>query len=127
MAACCSRVHAPSGGCRAALVGLEVARRALGAPVPEPLVAEAARDAHVAPLAREALACLCDGPSSSPLQRNNARAFHLLCLERPRDRVRFVVQSTFRPTPREWDVVRLPGALTFLYVPIRIGRLLLKR
>lgn len=115
------------GGRRAALVGFEVARRALGAPVPDPLVAEAARDAHVASLAREALACLCDGPSASPLQRNNARAFHLQCLEQPRDRVRFVLQGALRPTPREWEVVRLPGALTFLYVPIRIGRLLLRR
>ena len=121
-----ARARAVGGG-RAALVGLEVARRALGAPVPEPLVTEAARDVHVASLAQEALTCLCDGPSESPLQRHNARAFHLGCLEHPRDRVRFVVQSVFRPTPREWEVVRLPGALTSLYVPIRIGRLLLRR
>jgi hypothetical protein len=115
------------GGRRAALVGLEVARRALEAPVPEALVVEASSDAHVASLAREALARLRDGPSASPLQRNNARAFHLECLERPRDRVRFVVQSTLRPTLREWELVRLPGALTLFYVPIRIGRLLLRR
>jgi hypothetical protein len=115
------------GGRRAALVGLEVARLALGAPVPEPLVAEAARDAHVASLAREALACLCEGSSASPLQRNNARRYHLLCLERRRDRLRFVVQSALRPTPREWELVRLPDVLTFLYVPIRIGKLLLRR
>jgi hypothetical protein len=115
------------GGGRAVLAGLEVARRTLGAPVPEHLVAEAERDTHVAPLVGEALACLLDGPSASPLQRNNARAYHRLCLERRRDRLRFLAQSALRPTPREWELVRLPGALTPLYVPIRIGRLLLRR
>ncbi len=115
------------GGRRALLVGLEVARRALGAPVPDLLVAAAAGDATVELLVGESLSCLMGGTADSPLRRHNARAFYLRCLERQADRVRFVVQSTLRPTPREWEAVRLPGMLAPLYVPVRLGRLLLRR
>lgn len=116
-----------SGGRRALLVGLEVARRVLDAPVPVQLAAEATRDAAVEPLVRASIASLMHGSAATVLRRNHARAFYLRCLERPVDRVRFIAQSTLRPTPREWELMRLPGALSSLYVPLRLGRLLLRR
>jgi len=114
------------GGRRAVLVGIELVRQALGAAVPASVQGEAAADARVAPLVADALGCLVAGRTETPLPRAHARRFHLGCLQRPGDRVRFLAQSALRPTPREWELVRLPGALASLYVPIRIGRLLLR-
>jgi hypothetical protein len=43
--------------------------------------------------------------------------------ERRADRVRFLARLTFTPGPREWEAVRLPGALSSLYRVVRLGRL----
>lgn len=114
------------GGARAVLVGLEVARRVLGAPVSAELIARAEHDAAVEPLAQAAIARMF-GPGVQEGGRDGEREFYQRCLERALDRARFTALSALLPTPREWEVVRLPGALTPLYVPIRIGRLLLRK
>ena len=113
------------GGTRAALVGLQVARRVLGAPVSEELLARADHDAAVEPLAREAIARMF-APPDEAAGRDGEREFHRRCLERPLDHARFLALSVLLPTPREWELVRLPGVLAPLYVPIRIGRLVLR-
>ena len=43
------------------------------------------------------------------------------------DRVRYVALSVFSPTPREWELVRLPAWLVLLYYPIRLARVALLR
>jgi hypothetical protein len=45
-------------------------------------------------------------------------------MDRARDRARYIVLSVFAPTPREWELVRLPGWLVTLYYPIRVVRVL---
>ena len=115
----------PLDGVRAVLIGLEVSRRLLGAPVPPVAAALIERDAEV-----QALTATVLGQMFPDVDRGDGfpeGQFYLRCLERSRNRARFVVQSVLRPTPREWELVRLAGWMTAIYVPLRLGRLLLRR
>jgi hypothetical protein len=51
-------------------------------------------------------------------------ALNLRTMDRAGDRARYLALSVFSPTPREWELVRLPDALLFLYYPIRALRVL---
>lgn len=117
----CAAVH----GRRAALVGLEVARRVLEAPVPAALVAHAYADDAVDPLVRAAIVGVLSAGGPVPAHAAiTPLRFLERCLDRARDRARLVTCSIVLPTPREWEAIRLPTVLTPLYVPIRLGRLL---
>lgn len=112
------------GGRRAALVGLAVAHEVLGTPLPDAVAAMMQGDRRVAGLAATATRML--NGSAGPAAGSNAfaRAFHLACLDSARDRARYVLAAALLPSPRELEVVRLPSALTPLYYPIRLARLL---
>jgi hypothetical protein len=110
------------GGLRAALTGLEIARLTLGVRLPSAVEERIRGDANVATVVRTLLprvACTGQPPVSSAWSRRLALAL----LERPRDRVRFLACSAFLPTPREWELVKLPAPLAALYFPLRIARL----
>ncbi len=47
-------------------------------------------------------------------------------LERWRDRVHFILRLTFTPSLGDWELVRLPAVLSFLYYLIRPVRLAVK-
>ncbi len=112
-------------GCeRMVLLGLLLARDLLEAPVPEPLLARARADATVRSLARLVQSRLfTDTTAEDPW---NARVFQLRVLERWRDRVRFILRLTFTPSLGDWELVRLPAVLSFLYYLIRPVRLAVK-
>ena len=50
--------------------------------------------------------------------------FNMALMDRSRDRARYVALSVLAPTPREWELVRLPRWLVLLYYPIRVVRVL---
>ncbi len=109
-----------AGGVRAVLVGVELARRVLDAPVPAALSRAMALDARIEPLVRQVIAQWSDAAAWSVPAES---AFERACLERPRDVLRRAAASAMLPTLREWESMRLPGVWAPLYVPLRLGRL----
>ena len=113
-------------GCeRTVLLGLLLARDLLEAPVPEPLLARARADATVRSLARLVQSRLFTDPATAE-DPWNARVFQLRVLERWRDRVHFILRLTFTPSLGDWELVRLPAVLSFLYYLIRPVRIAVK-
>jgi hypothetical protein len=53
--------------------------------------------------------------------------FNMAIMDHGRDRARYMALSVLSPTPREWELVRLPDWLVFLYYPIRLVRVTLLR
>lgn len=53
--------------------------------------------------------------------------FNMEMMDRASDRVRYIALSVFSPTPREWELVRLPEWLVALYYPIRLARVITLR
>jgi hypothetical protein len=118
--------RARARGCeRMVLLGLLLARDLLEAPVPEPLLARARADASASALARLVQSRMFTDPTAAE-DPWNARVFQLRVLERWRDRVRFILRLTFTPSLGDWELVRLPAALSFLYYLIRPVRLAVK-
>lgn len=132
------------GGVRALLVGAELARRVLGVAVPEGLVRRAAEDARVNALVgavmrrwdarHEAVVAQVRADCGAATRADGRRreraderaeewAFEDACIERLRDRARWLLARALLPTLREWEVVQLPAILTPLYVPFRVARL----
>jgi hypothetical protein len=108
-------------GLRALVAGALAAHETLGVPR-HPSIADSARlDPEAQRLADEAMAELArDAPDAEVLP-------HLArCVTTPLSRARLVAVSALWPTVREWEAVRLPVALTPLYVPLRWGRLLVR-
>jgi hypothetical protein len=106
------------------LLGAVVPDALLAAVVPDALLAAASADAAVVRRADEIIARFLRG--APPYSARENRRYCLELMEHRADRVRFVAEEIFRPTMREWELVRLPGVLTPLYWPIRLGRLLFR-
>jgi hypothetical protein len=109
---------------RALLLGVRVAHALLGVEVSGTLLAATAADAAVVRHADELVARFLRG--AAPYTTGEHRRYCLDLMERRADRARFIAEEIFRPTMREWELVQLPGALTPLYWPIRLGRLALR-
>ena len=112
-----------NGSDRALRVGLRLARDLLGTPLPPVLAAIPLDDATRA-LAGEIARSI--GGEAVPTT-DEPYAFNLRMMDRVSDRARYVALSVFAPTPREWELVRLPDALLPLYYPIRLARVLALR
>jgi len=113
------------GSLRMLLLGTELAARLLGVPLPEPIVRGVAADRSVQTLAAEVTARLLQtrGPERS-IRR--AGVFHMRARERWQDRVRYFVRLTTRVGVEDWQAVDLPSSLAFLYLILRLPRLLRK-
>ena len=109
---------------RPLLLAARLAHELLGAVVPDALLAAASTDAAVVRHSDEIIARFLRG--APPYSARENRRYCLELMEHRADRVRFVAEEIFRPTMREWELVRLPGVLTPLYWPIRLGRLLFR-
>ncbi|HEX4779249.1 MAG TPA: nucleotidyltransferase family protein [Usitatibacter sp.] len=107
---------------RRVAVGVALARSLLGAPIPaEPGLAAGPRDeALAATFAREAFGSEAKTPALRLLARNAA------LYDLPRHRLRHAAEAVFAPTYAEWTRWRLPRALFFLYLPLRLARLTAK-
>ena len=111
--------HAKEDGiARILLLGVLIANRTLGAPLPDVLREAIAADSKVLRLSDHVLSTLCvECQPASPISRVNS--FRLGMRERFRDRLMYVVMTTLLPRDIHFKMIRLPNALGWLYVPLR--------
>jgi hypothetical protein len=109
---------AANGSSRALGLSLRLSRDLLGAPL-TPRLSKLADDPRSAALATHVVHTLERGIFSTA----QPYEFNMAVMDEPRDRVRYVALSVLCPTPREWEAVRLPDWLVFLYYPLRLARL----
>jgi putative nucleotidyltransferase-like protein len=115
--------EARRSGERSVALGLRLAADLLGAPVPEPMRGRVAGDATVSSLASQ---------TSRRLFRDDLRPaglleqarFHLRLRDRWSHRLRYCWLALTTLTVADWEHHRLPSALSFLYYPYRLLRLL---
>ena len=113
---------------RTVLLGLEVARRLLDAPVPESVALEAIDDGGVADLADEAVERIfAGGPEEEGAETPANLIFNFRARDGAMDRARYAWRWAFAPTPKDWGWAHLPDALFPLYRVVRPVRLLLRR
>ena len=112
-----------NGSARALAVALRLASDLLGAPLPSPLGAMASGRPT-----RARAAAMIRGIDRAIETGENSRAepypLNLSMMDGLADRAKYLALSVFAPTPREWELVRLPDALLFLYFPVRIARVI---
>ena len=113
-----------AGASRVLLVSLLVASQVLDAPVPGPVLERAQKLTAVAALAAAARRRLgvFEGPESFGHLTRTWRT-----LESTPARLRHLLRVLFIPTFADWDAVRLPERLYFLYWLVRPVRLVLKQ
>ena len=114
-------------GCRrVVLLGLTLARDLLDARLPPLLERALESEASIADLAAPVEAGLREHPA--PRWDGSVKLrWELQVRERPRDKLQILVRSALVPKRRDRDLKPLPGWLAFLYFPMRLGRLGLKR
>jgi hypothetical protein len=117
-----------TGRSRIVDVGLGLVHSLLEAPVPVSVLARGERDPAVqriaATLARKLFAPR--RATRSWLPRSIFSMQLLLAMERPWDRLRFIHDVVFRPTPLEWCVLTLPASFAPLFYLVRPARLFWK-
>jgi hypothetical protein len=111
-----------AGVVRIVSVTLLLANRFLRVAIPSAVEREIERDRAARELAKEIAASVVAGVS---WEEEKISYFRLMMRVRERriDRWRFATRLAFTPGPGEWDVVRLPGALTPFYRFVRLWRL----
>jgi hypothetical protein len=109
---------------RMLLLGLSMAAEFLNAPLSAGIPERIRREAGIAKATAEWLR-LFQRPAIE--QGLLARMpFHLRCRERFGDRVRYTFRLLTTPTVEDWRLVSLPEPLAFLYLFLRVPRLLRK-
>ncbi len=117
---------AEAAGCRRMVdLGLAVAAKLLDAPLPDEVERRVLSDQALAPVA--ALVCrrLLEDRRDGITRASRLR-LSLRLRERRRDKLLSLVRQAFVPRDQDWRVARLPPALAFLYVPLRLLRLAFK-
>jgi Uncharacterised nucleotidyltransferase len=111
-----------NGSSRALSLGLRLAHDLLGAPLSPRLAALAGEERSAARAAQIVRAI-----EAATFSTAQPYVFNMALMDRGRDRARYIALSVLSPTPREWELVRLPDWLVFLYYPIRLVRVTLVR
>jgi hypothetical protein len=111
---------------RTFLLGLALARRILGAPVPDAIAREIDADADLARLAAEVEARLLAEDAEEGDETVANLRFNLRARDGLADRARSAARWFFAPGPEDWRWVHLPDALFPLYRLLRPVRLLLR-
>ncbi len=109
-------------------LGLHLAHRLLGAVIPARVLARSASDGHLATILEEAArraTAVGDIPNPNAWERT-VGSLYFRALERRRDRLRFLHDTFFLPTPLEWKLLPLPATLAPLHYAVRPVRLALK-
>lgn len=111
---------------RMLLIAIATAEEALGLPLAEPWVEALRRDPQARRIAAQLAADIVARGRGSPVERDGAALQRLYAgmLDGPLDAVRLLLSGALLPTEREWEAVRLPDALTPLYLVVRPVRLL---
>jgi hypothetical protein len=106
-------------------LGLHVSHDVLGAAVPNRIWRRARLDSAVRSVAAQLTKRLFSPPASdSSLFRSVL--FHLRTGEYIRDAIGGSLRLAMTPTESDWDLLRLPAPLAFLYYPLRAVRLATK-
>ena len=108
-----------AGALRMVLLGVFLANRLLGTTVPADIEDSLARDPMVEHIAEALVGNLVSGRHPTYLE---SQRYFLRVRERWQDRLRYLVRFTSTPTPMEWEMVRLPPALSGLYRVVRLLR-----
>jgi hypothetical protein len=111
-----------NGSSRALSLALRLAHDLLDAPLSPRLAALAGEDRSAARAAQIVVAM-----RAAKFSTDQPYVFNMAMMDSGRDRARYIALSVLSPTPREWELVRLPDALVFLYYPIRLVRVVLLR
>lgn len=98
----------------------------LGVELPEPIKQYSRNDARARTLSGVARQFLLAQPGDNPGYLK-AMSYHLAFARRGRDRARLVFERVFVPAEPDWNAVRLPNALYFLYYVVRPVRFILGR
>ncbi len=108
---------------RVLLLGLLLASDLLGAALPGSVQGAVASERRIGVLAAQVGQRL-KGPSAGSLGIFGTSLFHLQLGGHLWDRLRYFGQNLLVPTAGEWQLIDLPGPLSFLYYPLRPLRLL---
>jgi hypothetical protein len=111
-----------NGSSRALSLALRLAHDLLGAPLSPRLGALAGEERSAARAAQ-----IVSAIEAAAFSTDQPYVFNMAMMDRGRDRARYIALSVLSPTPREWELVRLPDWLVFLYYPIRLVRVTLLR
>ena len=111
-----------NGSSRALSLALRLAHDLLGAPLSPRLAALAGEERSAARAAQ-----IVGAMEAAKFSTEQPYVFNMALMDRGRDRARYIALSVLSPTPREWELVRLPDWLVFLYYPIRLVRVTLLR
>jgi hypothetical protein len=114
------------GGTRMLLLGLYLAHELLGASPPATMLAVARGDASLIALAAQVLSRV-RAERFVPVTLRQLHLFRLRARERFRDRMVYVLRRAMTITAQDWQMVRLPASLTFLYYPLRALRIARRR
>ena len=106
-----------NGSSRALGLALRLAHDLLGAPL-SPRLSALAGEERTAARAAQIVGAI----EAAKFSTNQPYVFNLSMMDRSVDRARYIALSVLSPTEREWELVRLPDWLVFLYYPIRIVR-----
>ena len=111
---------------RTVLLGLALARRLLGAPLPEAVARAIEEDRRLPRLLAEAEGRMFDEEAGEGEETAANLAFNFRARDGFADRARYAARWLFAPSPEDWRWARLPDALFPLYRVLRPVRLLLR-
>lgn len=120
------------GSVRMMLLGAELARGLLEAPLPQPVIRSIAADPGIQRLVEQVQARMFRLKGTVKSGGFTAQtiisegSFHVQARERWLDRVRYFVRLATRTGVEDWQEVDLPFSLSFLYLLLRFPRLLRK-
>lgn len=110
---------------RVLFLGLSLAARLAGAPIPDWLWRRVEDDAAVKELTRQVYRDLFS-EAEQPAALLQRSLFHLRSKERWKDRFYHCLDLATRPTAKDWMFLSLPRSLSLLYYPVRGVRLGMK-
>jgi len=108
-----------AGGLRMLLLGVVLAHRLLGTTIPDDLP----HDRMVGQIAGGIGRNLVIGKRLGYMK---SQVYLLRVRERWRDRLRYILRFTFTATPMEWEMVKIPMPLSFVYSFLRVLRGIVK-
>jgi hypothetical protein len=107
---------------RTVLLGLGLARDAVGLKLAEEVESEAGADAAAGKLEKQVLSDLLPGRTVQvPLFELDL--FFLKSKERMSDKLEFFLRRLALPSPEDWKAIRLPDLFYILYIPVRAFRI----
>jgi hypothetical protein len=107
---------------RMLFLGLLLAKKLLQAPLPDEIWQRSQTDAAVQSLGAQVTRKLFGSPEEQS-EGFESVLFHWKARERVRDRVRYCLSLALAPTFGDWDSIKLPSFLSFLYYLLRPIRL----